>query len=356
MQRYTGQDTGLLTFHRTHNFGAFLQAYAMTRVLARAGFAPYVIDYQDRTQWLGESWPVILRFRRPVRFLDFASKRKAYGNTLDCFSLTPYTRDPADLLNLHFPRLVVGSDIVWNYLMHGCESPFFGNVGADRRIAYAPSFGWASLSDPPPAELAAKLKRFDAISVRDVNSQEIVKAVSDRDVPVVLDPTFLWDFDGLERRPQASVFRNSYLLVYAFNMTTEVAAQLRRFAEFANLKIIGVGYRLKRSPCDRTLMGLSPFEFLWAVKHAAYVFTNTFHGTIFCIKYAKAFAVSAEYYSVRPKLEHLLQCTGLMQRVVGSGVEFGEVLIADTDFTRVHAWLDAEADRSHNWLMDAIAS
>ena len=352
--RYTtGQDTGVLTFHRTHNFGAFLQAYAMTQTLREAGCTPAVIDYQDRTAWLSESWPVVRQFRRPVRFVDFARKHKAFGNALKCFSLTPYTRNPAELLDLHFPRVVVGSDIVWNYHLHGCESPFFGAVNADRLIAYAPSFGWASLSDPPPKALAQRIDRFDAISVRDTNSQEIVKALTGRDVPIVLDPTFLRNYDGDEVCPRGHVLEKPYMLVYAFDLTMDVAAQIRRFADSRNLTVIGVGYRLANNPCDHMLMGTSPFEFLWAVKHADAIFTNTFHGSIFSIKYAKAFAV-AMGPSVRPKLEPLLRRMGLTGRVLEPNLELGRILTTDEDFVTAHARLASEADRSASWLREAL--
>ena len=355
MPRYTGQDTGILTFHRTHNFGAFLQAYAMAKTLAEAGYTPQLIDYQEKTHWLNESWPVIRKFRRPIRLIDFLRKHRAFGKTLSSLSLTPYTRRPADLLELHIPRVVVGSDIVWNYLIHGCESPFFGAVSADRLISYAPSFGWASLSDPPPRKLAECLNRFDAISVRDDNSQQIVKSLTGRDAPIVLDPTFLHDCNGDEKRPQESVLEKPYMLVYAFDMTEEMAAQIRGFADAHDLTVIGVGYRLAKSPCDRMLMGLSPFEFLWAVKHAAYIFTNTFHGSIFSIKYAKAFGVSMGP-SVQPKLEPLLHRLGLMSRTLTSDTDLGDVLEADEDFESAHAQLASEAKQSRHWLTEALAS
>jgi hypothetical protein len=239
--------------------------------------------------------------------------------------------------------------------MHSCKSPFFGAIGADRRIAYAPSFGWASLSDPPPKELAACIDRFDSISVRDTNSQEIVRALTGREAPVVLDPTFLRNYDGDEVRPRGNALEKPYMLVYAFDMTKDAAAQIRQFAESRHLTVIGVGYRLARNPCDCMLMGLSPFEFLWAIKHADAIFTNTFHGSIFSIKYAKPFAVSMGP-SVRPKLEPLLHRIGLPQQILDSASTLSGILRANTDFAHAHAQLASEAEKSRTWLMEALTT
>ncbi len=353
MAPYSAQDVGILTFHRTHNFGAFLQTYAIYRTLSQAALTPQVVDYQARAHWIEESWPVIRKFRRPIRLVDFIQKHLAFGGALRSFSMTPYTRDPSALLELGLQRVVVGSDIVWNYHLHGCNSPYFGAIGADKLIAYAPSFGWASPSDPPPAELGSCLTRFSAISVRDTNSQNIVKAATGRDATVVLDPTFLTDFAGDEVQPKAAPFRKPYLLVYAFDMTHERAAEIRNIAQSQGLTVIGVGYRISPNPCDHMLMGISPFEFLWAVKHATYVYTNTFHGSVFSIKYAKPFAVSMGP-TVQPKLEQLLRRLGLEDRILQEGTRLGSVLTVDADFATAHARLSTEANASRNWLLEAL--
>ena len=349
------RDTGILTFHRTHNFGAFLQAYAMTRTIAEFGYTPYVINYESRSQWMSEAWPVMRKFRRPVRFVDFAKKHCAFGRVLKDLPLTDYTRNPQDLQSEHFRRAVVGSDIVWNYLLHGPDSPFFGALNADRLVAYAPCVGWASPSDPPPDGLAEALARFDAIAVRDRNSQEIIKTVTGRDVPIVLDPTLLWDFAGSETCPGSKCFQRPYLLVYAFDMTADQAAELRRFAEARGLQVLGIGYRLRHNPCDKVLMDISPFDFLWAVKHAEFVFTNTFHGSLFAIKYAKAFGVSMGP-SVEPKLKPLLDRLGLNGREVEAGTDIDAVLTQKADFAAAHSQLRQEAGNSVAWLQEALSS
>lgn len=349
----SNKNIGILTFHRTHNFGAFLQTFALNNITFNMGYNTHIINYQDRNQWLSESFPVIRKFKRPIRFLDYIYKTRAFNSALENLNLTTYTRNPKDLYNLSFSRVIVGSDIVWNYHLHSYKSPFFGYFKANRRIAYAPSFGWASLNDPPPPELVNGLSSFNSISVRDINSQKIVESIIGRTPPVVLDPTFLWDFSKNEVRPKSSLFNDPFLLVYAFEMTKEMASEIKYFAKKHNLRIIGVGYRLRNNPCDSILMGLTPFQWLWAVKHAKFIYTNTFHGTIFSIKYAKQFAVTMGY-SVYPKLKPLLEKINLMNRVLNNHKDLNNTLILDSSFNLPHSLLKKEIATSVKWLSEAL--
>ncbi len=349
----TNKDVGILTFHRTHNFGAFLQTFALYNITSKLGYVPYVINYQDRNQWLSESYPVIRKFRRPIRLLDFIQKNIAFNKSLKQLNMTPYTRSKEDLYNISFPKVIVGSDIVWNYHLNACDSPFFGNFDAQQRIAYAPSFGWASIDDPPPPELKNKLTKFNSISVRDINSQKIVNKVSGITPPIVLDPTLLWDFSGTEKQPQTPAIKKPFLLVYAFDLSDSMIVEIKSFAAKHKLKIIGVGYRLKGHLFDYTLMGLTPFEWLWIIKHASFIYTNTFHGSIFSIKYKKAFAVKMGY-SVSPKLEPLLERIGLLHRVIKQENELDTILTTNIDFTESNNILDRDIASSFHWLKGAL--
>ena len=47
---------GILTFHRAHNYGAVLQAYALKEFLRSLGHESYVIDYNNKKLWDCYNW------------------------------------------------------------------------------------------------------------------------------------------------------------------------------------------------------------------------------------------------------------------------------------------------------------
>ena len=61
---------------------------------------------------------------------------------------------------------------------------------------------------------------------------------------------------------------------------------IRRFAEQKNKKILSLGFY--QPFCDEYILA-SPLEVLAYIKHADYIVTDTFHGTVFSIKYQKKF-------------------------------------------------------------------
>ena len=66
---------------------------------------------------------------------------------------------------------------------------------------------------------------------------------------------------------------------------------------------------LYQSWCDKNISA-DPFEILGYVKNARYVVTDTFHGSVFSIKYKKTFAVLIRD-SNKEKLSDLLSRFGL---------------------------------------------
>lgn len=102
-----------------------------------------------------------------------------------------------------------------------------------------------------------------------------------------LDPVFLYDYKDEIEEKQLDF---EYNLIYAYdgriNSEVEIEA-IQSFAKENNLKTLSAG--LYQSWCDKNISA-NPFEILGYVKNARYVVTDTFHGSVFSIKYKKPFA------------------------------------------------------------------
>ncbi|HYG75275.1 MAG TPA: hypothetical protein VEK08_09765 [Planctomycetota bacterium] len=88
---------------------------------------------------------------------------------------------------------------------------------------------------------AEKLRTFESISVRDLNSQLLVKAATGVEPEIVLDPCLQFSTgpanscsDNAERR---------FIAVYGHNFSTVFAREVRRYAERRRFPLISIGYR-----------------------------------------------------------------------------------------------------------------
>lgn len=342
---------GILTFHNGLNHGAYLQVYATLSNLKAMGHEVVIINYVNPVHWYRQFIRPLYHYRRPIRFLDRYQKWRSFIKDRAEFSLTQYTRDNEKIKKLHFDTIVIGSDIVWNYKLFGYDDLFFGGGNADRIVAYAPSFGWVNYGEEISKEICDALTRFSAISVRDDNTKKIVESCIGQTVDKVLDPTLIYDFFEKRRVTERVESFGEYILVYGFaDQNPAVVNAVKRFAAKKGCKLIAVGSRYHW--CDKTIMDVGPLEWLGFYQNAAFVFTATFHGTIFAIKARKNFVVSMND-AVFHKITSLLDTVGLSDRILdGDNVEM--LWERSIDYRMVEKRLNPHIGRSLDWLKCAV--
>lgn len=271
---------GIVTFYQAANHGAFLQQYALKETLRRRYAADvHILKYPSRflkkeIDSRIHSKPRWLRLSRLSDLVTFHLK------TRGCFQYSPHRMDEP------FDSVVFGSDEIWNiknYFSGYCPILFGAGIRTRSKVAYAPSFGEMSDGKEIPAEVAGLLKEFDAISIRDHNSQERVLDITGKSVPIVLDPTFLYSFEEEMSRHKAST--NDYLLVYATHVSAEQKDKIKTYAKKNGLRIVSAGNY--QSWVDKHQNHVHPFKTLSLFKSAHCVFTNTFHGLALGLKFQK---------------------------------------------------------------------
>ncbi len=302
---------GIVTFHDGINFGAFLQVYAMQGVLRRLGVESVIINYKNWEHWQAE-YRCHLRTKRPSllvnnirKILKFKMDQRQLQQTSFSFKSDVFKELPLD-------GVFFGADEIWN-----CSNPlftldkfYFGETfGHLKRISYAASCG--ALSDKIGLEPVAAqlLKGFHAISVRDDNTRRLVESATGASPEVVLDPTLIYDFGGLERLPDLE----NFILVYTFGLPVELQQAIRTFAAKQGKKLVSVGYL--NTFCDVNIISIGPFDFLGYIKKADFVITSMFHGVMFSLKYSKQFALLVDSYRTN-KLETTLNIFSLHDRII----------------------------------------
>lgn len=343
-------NTGLVTFYHIHHYGAALQAAATERAVESLGHTCEIIDYfvnQDnalfrRPTGLGSTAADVhtaLHYQalrsRYERFEQFSQEHLRISSHR--FGSFAELRDAA----LPYDVILSGSDQIWNpqIFPDGRFDPVFFGAFSDRRhIAYAPSFGIPHIPTDMEEELRGYLARFSHLSVRERQGQKIVAGITGQDVPVVLDPTLLLSAQQWAAAASDHLFTtrgtfglqlpvpvpNGYILCYCINKPGALEPYLQEFARRSAMPIVQLcGIRQKVHPKARCVLDAGPAEFLELFQNAAFVFTNSFHGTVFAAQFHVPFftAVSpAELTDPESsRTFSLLSRLGLADRIVGQG-------------------------------------
>jgi len=107
---------------------------------------------------------------------------------------------------------------------------------------------------------------------------------------------------------------------------------------------------------DHLVYDAGPAEFLGWMKGAAFVCTNSFHGTCFSLIYRKAF-LGVPHVGTATRTVSLLKRLGLLTRLVDDsrGLESGDAIIDPIDYTLVEPRLQEAVGGSLDYLRRALA-
>ena len=191
---------------------------------------------------------------------------------------------------------------------------------------------------------------FDCISVRDENSLSILRELGFNNVSSHLDPALV---SGLETAGWKNVeVPYEYALVYGYNnrFTEEEGESVCRVAESRGLKLLSVyGYQ---SFCDVNV-SCRPDEILGYFAKAAFVVTDTFHGSIFSTIMRRPFVTISRGQNSN-KLTDLLGKLGLTERLVSDDRGISDILACKCSFEIADVVRSRESARSLAYLKENI--
>jgi hypothetical protein len=341
---------GILTFHDGFNYGAFFQAYCLQNFLVQHGIDCQFINYKN-IGFTKREYKVFLKLRRPIYSMRNIRKILRFKKAQKKLFLTKRIFNQKKLYKLTFDRIIMGSDEIWNFKSHliGYDPTYFSQgLRADRFISYAASFGNIEAYEDVPQALRDLLNRLEYVSVRDENSANIMRAICEKPVQIVLDPTFLVDLTHDAILPD----ERGFILVYG-SFSKKIIHQILEYARFVGVKTISVGYRLPW--CDLSLDALSPFQLLGYFATCDCVFTTMFHGMIYSILNHKDFCMVETPYR-RNKVGNLLYELGLSNRMINENDSIKDVFSARIDFLKVNKLLEEKRIHSKEFLLKALKS
>lgn len=348
---------GIITQPLGLNYGGILQNYALQTVLKRMGHDVWTIDYKKFTwmDWLDNSWRVLAHkfLGHNVKFGKTPSERKALESHLRRFALknisltVPRTKyvERKIAKKYGFEAIVVGSDQVWRPQYNNHIERMFLSFCKEqniKRVAYSASFGtdkW-ELTAKQTKMCSPLAQMFDAISVREASGVKLCRDYLHVEAIHVLDPTLLLTAEDYIRLCMAIPYREPFVFAYILDQSEDKVNEIKSFAQQKGLPYIiqSAGQFIRED--DSIELWISRF------RDAAYVITDSFHGTIFSINFKKEFYVYGNYSRGNSRFDSLLDLFDLRNRVIDNGIkEIGQI-----DWRKVERKIDTERTKSFDFI------
>ena len=364
---------GILSMQRIKNYGSFLQAYGLKKVIENMGHSVEFVDYHIEKTVLDDNSGKNDKINKAIKALEgnaplfqkiqYIIHKKNFGKKY--YKILGVNDEPNYLPRLD--TLVIGSDEVFNCIQSnknvGYSMELFGkDNNAKKTITYAASFGNTTLEKikkyNKTEEIAKLLNNINAISVRDENSGKIVKDLTEKEVEYNLDPVLIYDYmNECELIPNLDT-NEKYMIVYAYanRISNEEAKYIKLFAKSKKLKVYAIGGPQK---CADKFIDCSPFEVLAYFKNAEMIITDTFHGSIFSIINQKRFTTivrrsQGNSYGNEEKLTDLLRRLNLNDCIVYNINDVEKKIEKKIDYHLTNEIIENERKKTYSYLKNNI--
>ncbi|MEI3606609.1 polysaccharide pyruvyl transferase family protein [Pseudogracilibacillus sp. SE30717A] len=253
-----------------------------------------------------------------------------------------------------YEYFITGSDQVWNpFFRKGDPAYFLTFAPKEKRIAYSPSFG----TDQIPEDYIDRYKKWISemhrLSVREEAGAKIIKELTGRDAPVLIDPTLMLSKEkwlSIANVPSNKP-KTGYLLTYFLGRISRAKRKIiNKIAKNNHLKIINLA-----QPNDKLPYLSGPSEFIDYINSSSIFITDSFHGAVFSILLETPFVVfdrEGKFPSMNSRIDTLLSTFKFETRHVDK-ININSDLLK-MDFSHVHPILKLQRQKAFEYLEDAL--
>lgn len=359
---------GVLTLPFNTNIGGNLQGYALMETLRQLGHMPVLINRRHPPKVEGLELPEAPRgplLGNVITIPQGPNKRFIEEH------ITPITGEflSSDQLSRSvdryaFDAVIVGSDQVWRpmYAKTLLADFFLGFLPEHsrqvKRISYAASFGAPKWEfNKEQTDLASTLaRRFDAISVREDSAVELCQRNLGVEAKHVLDPTMLLTAEHYAKlaAPKAGGAAAGQLLAYVLDRTEDKAKVIQTLSN--RLSVGAYSTNGLSFEAAATALGDKSVEcWLASIHDAAFVITDSFHGTVFSILFNRPFIAYGNPKRGMARFTSLMKMVGLEDRLVVKSSEIDvEKMLQPIDWAAVNRRLEALRVDSKQFLISAL--
>lgn len=382
----------LVTCYFQQNYGSQLQAYATQLYFDKLGlaneticidglkkeinqakyryFLSKIFDLNTVADKMAMVRKVVAKKMKGKEFCNKLDKRtrmfKIFADTK--FHVSQRYNSKAELTEQshNYQAFIVGSDQLW--LPSNIEADYYtlNFVPMDIcKIAFATSFGVSSLPRKQANEAKRFLKRLDYVSVREKTGRRLVKQLTGLDVPVVCDPTIMFTAEEWAHLLNPDRFiKEKYIFCYFLGNNPDQRDFVRKVKEITGYKIVQLQFCDEYIKSDEGFPDYAPYnvgpaEFVQLIRDAEYVFTDSFHCTVFSLLHSKKFFTFRRYNNDSPvstnnRLYDLLALVQQQQRLLTAKEDVQKCLDMTVDYNEVHCLLSEIRKFTENWLKDGL--
>lgn len=288
-------DYGIFGMWFTQNYGAALTSYALYKEVEQFGYSAVLIDLPQ----IGGGEDSTTYF---VNALDrtFINQNTLTTETLDLKNIR--------ILNSVCDSFIFGSDSLWGggyeYQLYFLEGVLFGSkiCNEKNRISFSTSFGsWQGTKCNSVEQQYVKmlLKRFHYISVREKAGALLCKTEFGIEASWTLDPVWLLPVEEYDKVMDTDTdLPDEFIFAYMLQPLADKIDMIKYLSEKLDKKVVFVS---DMNVANRKKFGeykrydfiyyddMSVPAWLTAVKTAAYVITDSYHGMCFSMIFKKQF-------------------------------------------------------------------
>ena len=325
---------GIVTmFYKNINYGGVLQAFALCKYLNKNGYNAeqirFVTSNSKKESFLSAAKRVLSLgidyvFHAAVKKVGafrksgasakpeitaeqksiYSNEKKMRKEAFEKFAekFVPSSKDVyyADTIRdacESYDCFITGSDQVWNFRSY---NPIYFLKFAQKdkiKLSYAPSFSMDSLQSWQKRALKNHLRDFKAVSVREKEDLRFLDKIKVAQKEYVLDPTLLLEREDWDEICDNRLIDDRYVFCYFLGENEKEREIAKRFAKEKGLTLVtishaGGGMRAVDFDFGDIQFGAaSPNQFISLIKHADYVFTDSFHAIVFSKIYNRQYFI-----------------------------------------------------------------
>lgn len=372
---------GIITYHYNANYGTMLQAFALQKKCLELGVSAEIINFRPASEKRTSRLSIILRrvpiyikelgyfLRKHFMLKKFDKKIKERNNKFNDFyeknvlhSIKYTAIDELKATNSKYDIVLVGSDQTWNLNVGQNMKPVnFLEFIENKKIvkaSYAPSIGLGKIDDNMINYYKKVLPNFQYLSCREKKYAEKLTNLLNKHVEFVLDPTLLIsakEWEKYEENCGECFKKKKYLVQYFLGENKENRLKVKKIAEKLNLEVVVISGNWV--DFDDKTMFVGPSEFIYLLRNAEFVCTDSFHGTLFSINFNKQFysfpkRKASEKNSDNNRLYDFLEILALQDRIIENGVIKAKDKI---DYTKINYIINKLKITSEEYLKKSIS-
>ena len=352
----------VITRHAIPNYGSLFQAIATQRTINELGYDCKIIDYIREDEYKNKILLTSAKTNNHVKKFPFLivayylARLPEYKRANEKFSsmrekwldMTTLTHDFSAVPDADI--YATGSDQVWGPVKNAkYDMNYFLDFAPEdkRKVALSASFGKMDISDDDKNVIFPRLKRYDAITVRERQAVEFL-ASNKIEAQQVLDPTLL--IDGNAWRSMFNVkkdtSRGKYILIYQIHRNEKLVNYAKKLAEKQGLPLIRVAAMHHQKSWGGKLVETPDLkEFLEYLDNAECLVTDSFHGTAFALNLNTRFVTLMPETGTSSRNLSLLELVGMKDKVAKNENDL-DVISTEYNFDKVNDILAQERKKT----------